>query len=74
MTSRLLPSSAVLSRLRKECDKAGGLRAWSRANHISAPYVSRVLRGEKEIGNSIAKALGLRKSVAWTVDSRRERE
>ena len=70
----LLPSSAVLSRLRKECDKAGGLRAWSRANHISAPYVSRVLRGEKEIGDSIAKALGLRKNVAWAVDRRRGRE
>ena len=69
-----MTATQVRERLRRACGQCGGLRAWSRAHSISAPYVSRVLRGEKEIGNSIAKALGLRKSVAWTVDSRRKGE
>lgn len=72
--SKILTADDVRVMLRKECDKAGGIRAWSRAHSISAAYVSRVLRGEKEIGDSIATALGLRKNVAWGVDRRRERE
>jgi hypothetical protein len=45
--------------LRGACDKAGGLRAWGRANDCSAAYVSEVLAGSRNPGPKILKALKL---------------
>lgn len=41
------------------CQKAGSLRAWAKANGLSAPYVSDVLRGQRTLGPRILAALGL---------------
>jgi hypothetical protein len=70
---KMLSADQVREMLRRECEKAGGLRKWGRANLVSAAYVSRVLHGEKEVGDSIAKALGVTRYVAWTIDKRRKR-
>ena len=74
MTAKLLTAEQVRKMLRTACDASGGLRAWSRTHNVSVAYVSRVMRGEKDIGDSIARGLGLTKNVVWTVDKRRGRE
>jgi Na+-translocating ferredoxin:NAD+ oxidoreductase RNF subunit RnfB len=44
--------------LRAACDAAGSQTAWARANGVSTAYVNDCLAGRREIGESIAKAMG----------------
>jgi len=55
----------VRTLLRKEVDREGGQRAWARKHRVSAMYVSYVLSGEREPGDSILKPLGLERIVSY---------
>jgi len=48
-----------------ECKRAGSQYQWATKCKISPAYVSDVLRGNRAIGKSILKALGMRKIVAY---------
>lgn len=53
----------VIKLLKSECHKAGGQRAWSKANGVSVAYVSDVLSGKALAGAKILSALGVEKVV-----------
>lgn len=60
----------VVIRLRRECRRAGGQRAWASAHTISEQYVSDVLNGRRAPGNAILSALRLERVVAYRTTSR----
>ena len=64
--TELLTADQVRDRLRKACAEAGGMRSWSRANGVSAAWISRVYRGVNEPGDAILFPLGLKKTVTVT--------
>jgi hypothetical protein len=70
--SETFSADEIRQMLREECEEAGGMRAWARRHKISAPYVSRVLRGEKSPADAIAAVFGLKQIVVWTVDNDRK--
>jgi len=55
----------VCARLRRECDEAGSQKAWAEANGVSGAYVNDVLQARREPGDSILRALGLKKVVRY---------
>lgn len=57
----------VFGRLRKECRAAGGQKAWAEAHGVSPQYVNDVLHARREPGESILRALGLRRVVTYRV-------
>lgn len=61
----------VRSLLKRLCKEAGSMRAWSRANGLTAPYVSDVLRAQRSPGPRLLKALGLEKVETVTVTYRK---
>lgn len=60
-----MDADAVVNRLKRDIEAAGGLRRWSRMNEISPSYVSRVCRQEKDLGDKILDALGLERIVTY---------
>jgi hypothetical protein len=57
----------VLALMRERIASAGSLNKWAAQIGLSAPYVSDVLNGKREPGESIAKVFGLRKEVGRTI-------
>lgn len=57
--------------LREECEKAGGQAKWAERNGVSAAYVSDVLHGRRDPGDSICAPLGLRRQVTYLYDHER---
>ncbi len=55
----------VCAALAKACRDAGGQAAWAASNGVSAAYVSDVLHARRDPGDSILRALGLRKVVRY---------
>jgi len=55
----------VLEELKHRCKKAGSQGKWARANGLSVPHVSDVLRGKKKPGAKICKALGINIVVSY---------
>jgi DNA-binding transcriptional regulator YdaS (Cro superfamily) len=55
----------VLALLRRECEKAGGQAAWAKAAGVSPAYVSDILHGRREPGESILRALEMVKVVTY---------
>lgn len=51
--------------LQEACVKAGSQRAWAKAHSVSEAYVSDVLSGRREMGESIAAALSLERVVTY---------
>lgn len=49
----------VLDRIRRECSGVGGQYQWATKHHISPAYLSDVLRGKRNIGPAILRALGM---------------
>jgi hypothetical protein len=45
--------------------RAGGQRTWAATARVSQAYVSDVLNGRRDPGDSIVRALGLRKVVRY---------
>jgi hypothetical protein len=60
----------VCRMIRARCDRAGGQRAWAEATGLSESYVSDVLNARREPGESILRALGLRRVFRY-VESRK---
>ena len=46
----------------------GNQAAWARAHGVSAPYVHDVLRGRRDPGAAILKALRLRRVVRYVLE------
>lgn len=53
--------------LRAAVRKAGGVRAYARANNISAAHISDVLNGSREPGPKVLAPLKIEKQVARVV-------
>lgn len=51
--------------LARRCAEAGSQKAWARGAGVSQPYVNDVLKGKREPGESIAKALGFERIVIY---------
>jgi DNA-binding transcriptional regulator YdaS (Cro superfamily) len=60
-----MTSLDVCAMLSRECRAAGGQASWATANGVSPAYVSDVLNARREPGDSILRALGLRKVVRY---------
>jgi len=60
-----LTSLDVAGRLRAACRAAGSQQAWAQANGISPQYVCDVLTARREPGDSVLRALGLRKITRY---------
>lgn len=58
----------VRRKLEAVCREAGSQLAWARANDISQAYVNDVLHGRREPGDSILRALGLRRVVSYDIE------
>ncbi len=63
--SKRLDAWELRELLKAACAEAGGQKAWAEQNSVSAPYVSDVLKGNREPGESITKALGYRRTVVY---------
>jgi len=57
--------SAVIDRLRRECQKAGGQAKWARQHDFSRSFVNDVLAGRKGVTDRMAAELGFRRVVTW---------
>lgn len=60
--------------LRDECEKAGGIRAWSRVHKISPAFVSLAIRGKRKPGPTLLRVLGLEPSTVYVPVQRRRPE
>ncbi len=69
-----LTAAEVVELLQVEIEQAGTLRAWAKANKLSAPYVSDVLHGRRVPAESICRALHLEREVIYTVRFKRRRK
>ena len=58
---RSLSATDVRVRLRDECARRGGQRAWARVYDVADTYVSAVVTGRAEPGPKILHALGLQR-------------
>lgn len=56
-----LSTTDVRARLRDDCVRRGGQRAWARVHDVADTYVSGVIAGRAEPGPKILRALGLQK-------------
>lgn len=57
--------SDVLTLLAGECEKAGSRAAWAKQHDLSPSYVGDVLKGRRDPGEGILKALGLERAVTY---------
>jgi len=51
--------------LAEACEQAGSQYQWATRSKLSPAYVSDVLRGKRDPGEGLLKALGLRKVVSY---------
>jgi hypothetical protein len=60
----------VRDMLRRECQKAGGMRSWGREHGVNVAYVSDTLRRTSDvIPDVIAAAFGLKRHLTYRLDS-----
>lgn len=55
----MLSAEDVRNQLAEACYRAGSQLAWAKANGISQAYVNDTIKGRREPGMSILRALGL---------------
>lgn len=58
--------------LKKSCKEAGSQRKWAMENDFSAAYVGDVLKGNRDPGDKIGKALGYKKVNGWVLDKKKD--
>jgi hypothetical protein len=63
-----MTADEVRSLIRDKVAEAGSLRAWGAQAGVSAAYLSDVLNGNREPGETVAAALGLRKVVSRGIE------
>jgi len=61
----LTTTNDVLEDLRGAVKRLGGVRSAARIFKVSAGHLSRVLRGEKELHDSLANHVGYWREVWW---------
>jgi transcriptional regulator with XRE-family HTH domain len=61
----MLSEQDILGRLRAAVRAAGSQQAFAEQHHISAQYLSDVLRGRREAGVKILDALGIEKVITY---------
>lgn len=61
----MLSVDEVRQKLREECQRAGSENAWAKANGLSQAYVYDTIRGEREPGPKILRALKLERVVNY---------
>ncbi len=54
-----MTTTEVVAMLKRVCTAAGTAKAWAKQHDVSEAYVSDVLRGKKDPGEAICRALGL---------------
>ena len=54
-----MTAADVRAMLKRACTAAGTARAWAEKHGVSQAYVSDVLRGRRDPGEAICRALGL---------------
>lgn len=64
----MMDSLEVCTRLRAACQAAGGQSAWAERHSLSRAYVSDVLNARRDPGDSILRALGLRRVVRYVIE------
>lgn len=58
----------VQEQIRKRAQRHGSLRAAARVLRVSAPYLCRLLKGEKrEASDTLLRKLGIRRQVIFTL-------
>jgi hypothetical protein len=55
----------VVEKLKAACKDAGGQTAWGAAHGVSGAYVHDCVRGRRDPGESILRALGLQREVRY---------
>jgi hypothetical protein len=68
MTTPSLPALSeeeVRALLRAATQRAGSQKAWADEHGVSGAYVNDVLRGRRDPGDAILKALGLKRMVTY---------
>lgn len=55
----------VIALLRARCAQAGSQAKWARENGLSQTYVNEVLRGSRQPGAKLLKALGMKAVVDY---------
>ena len=55
----MISAAQMRERLARAVKAAGGQKAWAAANGVSPQYVCDCLKGRREIGESIARPLGM---------------
>jgi hypothetical protein len=68
MRKKALTADDVRALLGKEVTRKGSQQAWAEWAGVSGAYVHDVMHGRREPGESILKALGLKKVVIYTRD------
>ena len=61
----LTPTKTVLEELRGAVDRLGGVRSAARIFKVSPSHLSRVLRGDKELHDSLANHVGYWREIWW---------
>lgn len=63
--ARKFTSDDLRALLASACAEEGGQKYWAARHGVSAPYVSDVLNGRREPGESICSALGFVRKVTY---------
>ena len=64
---KMLTEAEIRLKLSEAIGVAGGLTPWCRANGVNYAYAHKALNGRQVIGPAIARALGYRKVVRFTL-------
>ena len=55
----------VRAMLRRQCEEAGGQKAWATENRVSTAYVNDILQCRKMPGGMVAEILGVHRSTVY---------
>ena len=69
----MISEQEMLRRLRVAVQKSGSQRAFATEHGVSPQYVCDCLKGRRNIGVSVAQALGYRPVVAYVLMEERQR-
>lgn len=69
MVNNLLNKKAVLKALRDLVTSHGSQTAAADAFGVSIPYLNMVLKGKRPVGPKLLKALGIKKTLRYEVQS-----
>jgi DNA-binding phage protein len=68
--TRVLEPKDIITLFRAEVQKTGSITAWAKKTSVQRADVSRVLHNKKPLSKKMLRALGLRKALSSTSDSR----